>query len=445
MSDDIENDRAVAAAITALSGSRPGDPAGLLLLGPSSRTARAIRLIQDRMGPGRLLPVPCRPEAATVDELRAEAERAHRRRTTPGTELLIAVAEAGQLSPSMLRELDMAAEAAETHGGLRLLLAAEADPRPALRRNGFDALDRALAREVVVSPPAPPAPPPAAPTRPDRLSPDRRRDRDEERQRPDASPRTGLLVLAALAALALAALVILAVFLNHAATPTRTVPAEAPPAVPQPAVPPQGPVQPTAPPETAAPATVTPVVPPPASAPPASSLSPAVPPAQPGPVAPAPPSASAPTSVPVPVPEPVPAPGEQTAPPPAPASTPAPSPDRGPAQLPAAVTPTPTASSPAPAPAAASSPAPTTAATPPPPAPAVPPAPAGSAPANASSLLLLASPGDTLRGLYDQVYRSVAQPPSFAAVSALNPRIQPGTRLVFPAPSGGWGSPAARP
>lgn len=55
-----------------------------------------------------------------------------------------------------------------------------------------------------------------------------------------------------------------------------------------------------------------------------------------------------------------------------------------------------------------------------------------------SSLLLLATPGDTLFSLYEQIYRGRTAPP-FQAVQALNPGpVHPGTRLVFPAPTGGW-------
>lgn len=57
-----------------------------------------------------------------------------------------------------------------------------------------------------------------------------------------------------------------------------------------------------------------------------------------------------------------------------------------------------------------------------------------------SSLVLVAVPGDTLQSLYARVYRGLTPPP-FADVVAANPgTIRPGTRLVFPAPPGGWRS-----
>ncbi len=68
------------------------------------------------------------------------------------------------------------------------------------------------------------------------------------------------------------------------------------------------------------------------------------------------------------------------------------------------------------------------------PAPAPAPAPAG------ASLLLLAQPGDTLRALYRAVYRGADAPP-YAQIAAMNPVLRPGTRLVFPSPSGGWPKP----
>lgn len=55
----------------------------------------------------------------------------------------------------------------------------------------------------------------------------------------------------------------------------------------------------------------------------------------------------------------------------------------------------------------------------------------------AASLLLLAQPGDTLQALYKAVYRDDGAPP-FAQVAALNPVVRPGTRLVFPPPAAGW-------
>ena len=53
-------------------------------------------------------------------------------------------------------------------------------------------------------------------------------------------------------------------------------------------------------------------------------------------------------------------------------------------------------------------------------------------------LLLVAERGDTLPGLYRRVYAGVS-PPSFAAVLAVNrDPVQPGIRLLFPTPPGGW-------
>ncbi len=59
-------------------------------------------------------------------------------------------------------------------------------------------------------------------------------------------------------------------------------------------------------------------------------------------------------------------------------------------------------------------------------------------PPASASLLLIAGPGDTLASLYAQVYRGMTAPPP-AQVAAANPTaIGVGTRLLFPAPAGGW-------
>ncbi len=53
-------------------------------------------------------------------------------------------------------------------------------------------------------------------------------------------------------------------------------------------------------------------------------------------------------------------------------------------------------------------------------------------------LVLLAGRGDTLRSMYDRVYRGVT-PPHFENVVAANPApVKSGTMVVFPAPPGGW-------
>ena len=53
-------------------------------------------------------------------------------------------------------------------------------------------------------------------------------------------------------------------------------------------------------------------------------------------------------------------------------------------------------------------------------------------------LLLVAERGDTLARLYQRIYAGAAPPP-YAAVLAVNRGpVQPGARLLFPAPPGGW-------
>ena len=53
-------------------------------------------------------------------------------------------------------------------------------------------------------------------------------------------------------------------------------------------------------------------------------------------------------------------------------------------------------------------------------------------------LMLIAAHGDTLARLYQRIYAG-APPPPFATVQAVNRGpVQPGARLLFPAPPGGW-------
>ena len=53
-------------------------------------------------------------------------------------------------------------------------------------------------------------------------------------------------------------------------------------------------------------------------------------------------------------------------------------------------------------------------------------------------LLVIAKANDTLRSLYERVYRGLQAPP-FEVVAAMNPSdIRLGDVVVFPAPPGGW-------
>ena len=64
---------------------------------------------------------------------------------------------------------------------------------------------------------------------------------------------------------------------------------------------------------------------------------------------------------------------------------------------------------------------------------------AGSSQAAGPGLLVIAKSEDTLRGLYDRVYRGQEAPPPFETVAALNPSdLRAGDVVVFPAPRGGW-------
>lgn len=58
---------------------------------------------------------------------------------------------------------------------------------------------------------------------------------------------------------------------------------------------------------------------------------------------------------------------------------------------------------------------------------------------------MIARSDDTLRSLYDRVYRGQEAPP-FDTVAAMNPRdLRTGDVVVFPAPRSGWRRQPARP
>ena len=423
-----------------------GDEPGVLLVGPAAQTSRTIRLILDQLSDRSVMPIGFMASGATPAMLRQEVGQAHAARPSPDTDLLLVVAQADRLSPDLLHELEMAAEAAATHGGLKFLFAAPRDLSASLQRAELWSLAACVRTRVPVLPPTPPPSPqgpPQAPSGAPLLDTLPEHDatpssaQGSERPYPFnlvAEPlgvarharqaRPVPRVMLAVGILGLLGLAVTWTLVGHQ---------------------PDRPLAPTAP--------VTRALPPPASSTIKLPIVPDTVPPAPSPDATAPssgPNIQAPPAAAAPVHEP-----------PAPAAA-APSPVvRLPVALPPAAPPLAAPLSVAPLQAVVPPPAITSSAVPAPsPQPAVaspvaaPPASvtpsrvdAGRivpqlAPARHASLLLLAGPDDTLPSLYAEVYRGIAPPP-YAQVATLNPVVRSGVRLVFPAPPTGW--PAASP
>ncbi len=409
-----------------------GNEPGVLLVGPAAQTSHAIRLILDQLSDRSVMPVGFMASGATPEMLRQEVGQAHAARPSPDTDLLLVVAQADRLSPDLLHELEMAAEAAATHGGLKFLFAAPRDLSASLQRAELWSLAACVRARLPVLPPTPsssPQEPPKAPLGASLL--DTVPEHDVATSSAQVSDRPypfnlvaeplGVArhtrqarpvprVMLAVGILGLLGLAVTGILVGH-----------------QPARPlaPVAPVAQTPPP---APSTIKlPIVP--DAVPPAPSSNSTTPSSGPGiqtpPIAAAPvhesPAPTAPTP-PLVVPPPV-VPPQAVAP------------------LPEQATAAPAALVPSPQPADAS---PVSV-----PPVSVPPSRVDAgrivpqlAPARHASLLLLAGPDDTLPSLYAEVYRGIAPPP-YAQVETLNPVVRSGVRLVFPAPPTGW--PAASP
>ncbi len=428
-----------------------GNEPGVLLVGPAAQTSHAIRLILDQLSDRSVMPIGFMASGATPAMLRQEVGQAHAARPSPDTDLLLVVAQADRLSPDLLHELEMAAEAAATHGGLKFLFAAPRDLSASLQRAELWSLAACVRTRVPVLPPTPPPSPQEPPQAPSgtplldtlpthKATPSAAQ--ESERSYPFnlvAEPlgvarharqaRPVPRVMLAVGILGLLGLAVTWTLVGHqpdrpialTAPVTRTLPPPASSTIKLPIVPDTVPPAPSpdanapssgsniqAPPTAAAPVHEPPA--PAAAAPsPVVRLPVAPPPAAPLPAAPL---LAAPASD---------APAQAVVPPPATTSSNNPAPS-----------PRPAVASPIAAPSASVTPSRVDAGR------IVP----QLAPARHASLLLLAGPDDTLPSLYAEVYRGIAPPP-YAQVATLNPVVRSGVRLVFPAPPTGW--PAASP
>ena len=433
-----------------------GDEPGVLLVGPAAQTSRTIRLILDQLSDRSVMPIGFMASGATPAMLRQEVGQAHAARPSPDTDLLLVVAQADRLSPDLLHELEMAAEAAATHGGLKFLFAAPRDLSASLQRAELWSLAACVRTRLPVLSPTTPLPTqgptqgPSQDTLPEHDAGASARASESPYPfslvaeplgvaRHTRQARPVPRVMLAVGILGILSLAVTGILVSH--QPGRPVALDRPAAPVTPAPPPAAstirlPIVPDAVPPASSPEPTTPSPEPRVQAPPAAA---APAPASPAPVAPpvavapltlpqvAPPQAAAPQATPLEVVAP-------QAPPPV-------------AQLPAAP---PRAIAPPPEPAALPAAAPVPSPTPTEVSPSAVPSnriDTGRivpqlAPARHASLLLLAGPDDTLPSLYAQVYRGTT-PPSYGQVATLNPVVRSGVRLVFPAPPTGW--PAASP
>lgn len=354
---------------------------GILLIGSSVQTSAAVGdlLAFARAALGhRLQPVRFPAATGTPALLRDVVGRAYEARPDAATRLLIVVAQADALSLEVLRELEIAAEAASVYGGLQFLFTSSEDLASLWKGDHLANLSATLHDPLHLV---------AESDEPGLLATYGSLGAPEEPETwPDEGPRRRLRVrtlVAILVVLALAALVVgigyqqrvpLLSLLSSAvtpgpvpSTPVRDRPAQAPPVVTRPA---QAPSR---------------------SAPVAGTRSTAS-------------RSEAVMAQPAIVP-PVAVRGVQPA---IRLSVPAP----GASFAAAPVAPI--------APTVIAPPAPTAAVVP------------------GASLLLIAEPGDTLPKLYARVYQGMTPPP-YADVAAVNPeRIKPGDHLMFPAPPNGW-------
>ena len=143
-----------------------GDEPGVLLVGPAAQTSHAIRLILDQLSDRSVMPIGFMASGATPAMLRQEVGQAHAARPSPDTDLLLVVAQADRLSPDLLHELEMAAEAAATHGGLKFLFAAPRDLSASLQRAELWSLAACVRTRLPVLPPTPPSSPQGPPQAP---------------------------------------------------------------------------------------------------------------------------------------------------------------------------------------------------------------------------------------------------------------------------------------
>lgn len=97
---------------------------GTLLIGPGAACGRIERQALDRQVGQQLLPVRFSAVGGTVESLRELVHRGHAARPEAASVLLLVIEHAERLGTPLLRELELAAEAAGQHGGLRFLFTA---------------------------------------------------------------------------------------------------------------------------------------------------------------------------------------------------------------------------------------------------------------------------------------------------------------------------------
>ena len=244
---------------------------GALLIGSPGRTAAAIRrvlgLLHGRLG-DRLQPVRFQALAATPEHLREVVGKAHAARVEAGGWLLLVIPDFDAASAALLRELELAAEAAADHGGLQFLFGSVRELGATLRRARLPALATTLDGHFILPPESRVAPALAEPA-----------STAFHRPQGDGPPRGIMLriVVAVLAVVAVAGAVIYGIAVQTGRpAPVPTSVAPVPPIMgPAPVTPPAPPV--LAPPASPAPEQPAPsVIPAPAEPPP-----PPIPPMQP--------------------------------------------------------------------------------------------------------------------------------------------------------------------
>lgn len=350
---------------------------GLLLVGSSVQTSTAVGNLlahaRAALG-GRLQPVRFPAATGTPALLRDVVGRAYEARPDAAARLLIVVAQADALSPDVLQEFELAAEAASVHGGLQFLFTSSEDLSSIWDRYDLVNLSASLHDSLYLD---------AQTDEPGLLATYGSSDLLEGPEAwPDETPRRGRLartLVATLIVLALASLVVVGIgYQRH--EPLLNL---------------------------------------------LSSI-----------VAPVtfPPVRDHPVQMPALEARPARAPSEEA---PAAGTVPAPAQSKSVVAKPAIVRPATVPgvqpairlSVPTPAASFAAAPIATTEIAPPaPPAAVVP----------GASLLLIAETGDTLPSLYAKVYEGMTPPPYADVAAVNPAKIKPGDHLMFPAPPNGW-------
>lgn len=117
-----------------------GERIGLTLIGDPNRIHHMLPSILEHIVARPMLPVHIQSATASCETLRESVEHAHAARPGGVGDILLVIEDAHLLSPLVLAELELAAAAASSAGGLRFLFTAPQDFSHTLERRHLDIL-----------------------------------------------------------------------------------------------------------------------------------------------------------------------------------------------------------------------------------------------------------------------------------------------------------------